>query len=41
MIRALVDFALKNRWLVLGATVVLSAWGIVSFRARPSKPTPM
>jgi cobalt-zinc-cadmium resistance protein CzcA len=40
MIRALVDFALKNRWLVLGATVVLSAWGIVSFRALPVEAYP-
>jgi cobalt-zinc-cadmium resistance protein CzcA len=40
MIRALVDFALKNRWLVLGAVVVLSAWGIFSFRALPVEAYP-
>jgi cobalt-zinc-cadmium resistance protein CzcA len=40
MIRALVDFALKNRWLVLGGTIVLTAWGIVSFRALPVEAYP-
>jgi cobalt-zinc-cadmium resistance protein CzcA len=40
MIRALVDFALKNRWLVLGGVVVLSAWGIFSFRALPVEAYP-
>ena len=40
MIRALVDFALKSRWLVLGAVVVLSAWGIISFRALPVEAYP-
>jgi cobalt-zinc-cadmium resistance protein CzcA len=40
MIRALVDFALKNRWLVLGATVVVTAWGIISFRALPVEAYP-
>ena len=40
MIRALVDFALKNRWLVLGAVVVLSAWGVISFRALPIEAYP-
>ena len=40
MIRALVDFALKNRWLVLGGTVILTAWGIVSFRALPVEAYP-
>ncbi|MGD0832236.1 MAG: CusA/CzcA family heavy metal efflux RND transporter [Terracidiphilus sp.] len=40
MIRALVDFALKNRWLVLGAVVVLSAWGVISFRALPVEAYP-
>ena len=29
MIRALVDFALKNRWLVLGGAVLLTAWGVI------------
>ena len=40
MIRALVDFALKSRWLVLGAVVLLTAWGIVSFRNLPVEAYP-
>ncbi len=40
MIRALVDFALKSRWLVLGGVVVLSAWGVISFRALPIEAYP-
>jgi cobalt-zinc-cadmium resistance protein CzcA len=40
MIRSLVDFALKNRWLVLGCTIVLTAWGIISFRALPVEAYP-
>ncbi len=40
MIRALVDFALKNRWLVLGGVVVLTAWGVVSFRSLPVEAYP-
>src|SRR6202034_2391704 len=40
MIRSLVDFALKNRWLVLGGTIVLTAWGIISFRALPVEAYP-
>jgi len=40
MIRALVDFSLKNRWLVLGAVVVLTAWGILSFRNLPIEAYP-
>jgi heavy metal efflux system protein len=40
MIRALVDFALKNRWLVLGAVVVLTAWGVISFRSLPIEAYP-
>ena len=40
MIRALVDFALKNRWLVLGGVVVLTAWGILSFRNLPVEAYP-
>ena len=40
MIRALVDFALKNRWLVLGGTVIIVAWGVVSFRALPIEAYP-
>ena len=40
MIRALVDFALKSRWLVLGGVVVLTAWGVVSFKALPIEAYP-
>ena len=40
MIRALVDFALKSRWLVVGATVVLTAWGIIAFRNLPIEAYP-
>jgi cobalt-zinc-cadmium resistance protein CzcA len=40
VIRALVDFALKSRWLVLGGMVVLAAWGIISFRALPIEAYP-
>jgi len=40
MIRALVDFALKNRWLVLAAVILLTAWGIISFRALPIEAYP-
>src|ERR1700731_1907275 len=40
MIRALVDFALRSRWLILGAVVVLVGWGIVSFRDLPIEAYP-
>jgi cobalt-zinc-cadmium resistance protein CzcA len=40
MIRALVDFALKNRWLVLGGVLVLTAWGVFSFRNLPIEAYP-
>ncbi len=40
MLRALVEFALKNRWMVLGGTFVLSAWGVVSFRNLPVEAYP-
>ncbi len=40
MIRALVDFALKNRWMVLGGLIVLTAWGVVSFRNLPIEAYP-
>jgi cobalt-zinc-cadmium resistance protein CzcA len=40
MIRALVDFALKSRWLVLGGAVVLFGWGILAFRALPIEAYP-
>ncbi|MFC5863291.1 efflux RND transporter permease subunit [Acidicapsa dinghuensis] len=40
MIRALVDFSLRNRWLVLGGVILLTAWGIVSFRNLPIEAYP-
>jgi len=40
MIKALVDFALKNRWLVLGGVMILTAWGILSFRNLPVEAYP-
>ena len=40
LIRGLVDFSLKNRWLVLGGVVVLTVWGIISFRALPIEAYP-
>ncbi len=40
MIRALVDFALRNRWLILGGVFVLSIWGIISFRNLPVEAYP-
>jgi cobalt-zinc-cadmium resistance protein CzcA len=40
VIRALVDFALKSRWLVLGGVVVLTAWGVISFRNLPIEAYP-
>jgi len=40
MIRGLVDFALNTRWLVLGASILLFAWGIVSFHNLPVEAYP-
>ena len=40
MLRALVDFALKNRWMVLGGTFVLTIWGVISFRNLPIEAYP-
>ena len=40
MIKGLVDFALNNRWLVLGAAVLLTAWGVVSFHSLPVEAYP-
>jgi cobalt-zinc-cadmium resistance protein CzcA len=40
MIRGLVDFALNNRWLMIGAAVLLFAWGIVSFHNLPVEAYP-
>jgi len=40
MISSLVDFALKNRFLVLIMAVLLFAWGIISFRSLPVEAYP-
>jgi len=40
MIRKLVDFALNNRWLVLGLAIMLFAWGIISFHNLPVEAYP-
>ena len=40
MIKGLVDFALNNRWLVLGAAVLLTGWGIISFHNLPVEAYP-
>ena len=40
MIAAVVDFALRNRWLVMGAVVVLTIAGILSYRALPIEAYP-
>jgi heavy metal efflux system protein len=40
MIRGLVDFALNNRWLVLGLAIMLFAWGIISFHNLPVEAYP-
>ena len=40
MLRALVDFALRNRWMVLGGIFVLTVWGVISFRNLPIEAYP-
>ena len=40
MIKSLVDFALKSRWLVLGGVIILSAWGVLAFRELPIEAYP-
>jgi heavy metal efflux system protein len=40
MIRALVDFALRNRWMVLGGVFVLTIWGVTAFRNLPIEAYP-
>src|SRR5579863_8489143 len=40
MIRAMVDFALKSRWLVMGGVLLITAWGVVAFRALPIEAYP-
>ena len=40
MIRALVDFALNNRFVVLGMAIFLFVWGIVAFHNLPVEAYP-
>src|SRR6202047_5403334 len=40
MIRLLIDFALRNRILILSVALVLFIWGIVSFRNLPIEAYP-
>ncbi len=40
MIRYLIDFALRNRILVLSVAVVLFVWGIISFHNLPIEAYP-
>jgi heavy metal efflux system protein len=40
MIRALVDFALNNRFIVLGIALVLFVWGFISFKRLPVEAYP-
>src|SRR5919197_1288229 len=40
MIRALVDYALNNRLLVLAIAILLFVWGIISFRNLPVEAYP-
>src|SRR5271167_1343784 len=40
MIRGLIDFALRNRLLILGGALVLFVWGIISFHALPIEAYP-
>src|SRR3984957_12287699 len=40
MIQGFIDFSLKNRWLVLGGVVLLTVWGILSFRNLPIEAYP-
>jgi cobalt-zinc-cadmium resistance protein CzcA len=40
MIRALVDFALNNRFVVIAAALLLTAWGVISFHNLPVEAYP-
>jgi cobalt-zinc-cadmium resistance protein CzcA len=40
MIRALVDFALNNRFVVLATALLLTAWGVISFHNLPVEAYP-
>jgi heavy metal efflux system protein len=40
MIRVMIDFALRNRLMVLGGALVLLVWGIISFHNLPIEAYP-
>src|SRR5579864_8845760 len=40
MIRGLIDFALRNRLMILGGALVLFVWGVLSFHALPIEAYP-
>ena len=40
MIRALVDFALNNRFVVLAITILALGWGAISFHNLPVEASP-
>jgi cobalt-zinc-cadmium resistance protein CzcA len=40
MLRGLVEFALRNRWMVIGGLAVLTLWGVISFRNLPIEAYP-
>jgi cobalt-zinc-cadmium resistance protein CzcA len=40
MIQGLIDFALKNRAMMLAASIVLFAWGVIAFRGLPIEAYP-
>ena len=40
MIRALVDFALNNRFVVLSLAILAAAWGTISFHNLPVEAYP-
>jgi cobalt-zinc-cadmium resistance protein CzcA len=40
MIRGIVDFALKSKWLVLGAVILITGWGVLAFKALPIEAYP-
>jgi len=40
MIRRLVDFALNNRFLVSALAILLTAWGVISFKNLPIEAYP-
>jgi cobalt-zinc-cadmium resistance protein CzcA len=40
MIRSLVDFALNNRFVILGAVILLTVWGLISFHNLPVEAYP-